>query len=46
MQFPPDIEDDDQLKVFDQRLLKVMQYTHDSSSSVGDDDLRIDKFTS
>lgn len=29
MQFPPDIQDDDQLRVYDARTLKVVTYNHD-----------------
>jgi len=29
MQFPPDIQEDDQLRLYDQRNLKIMTYNHD-----------------
>jgi hypothetical protein len=35
MQFPPEIENDDQLKVYDQRNMKVMTYSHSESQEIG-----------
>jgi len=47
LQFPPNIEEDDQLKIYDQRNIKVVPYTHQSSSSLksGDkNELQVDTF--
>jgi len=46
MQFPPGIEIDDQLRIYDQRNLKVMTYKHEESQTLGDDELRLEKFSS
>ena len=46
MQFPPGIENDDQLRVYDQRNLKVMSYTHEKSETLGGNKLRLEKFSS
>ena len=46
MQFPPDIENDDQLSVYDSRNLKIMRYTHDDSREIGKNNLRLEKFSS
>lgn len=46
MQFPPYIEEDDQLRLYDARNLKVMTFKHQESSNLGDDKsgLRVEKF--
>lgn len=44
MQFPPAIEDDDQLRVYDPRTLKVMTYNHDESMTLGSDDLALESY--
>ena len=35
MQFPPGIEDDDQLRVFDSQSIKIITYNHEKSTSIG-----------
>jgi len=46
MQFPPYIEEDDQLRMYDARNLKVMTFKHQESSTLGGEKgaLRIEKF--
>ena len=44
MQFPPNIETDDQLRVYDSRNLKLATFTHESSEKIGSSDLRVDKY--
>lgn len=44
MQFPPFIETDDQLRTYDARNIKITTYQHSESSTLGDDELRIEKF--
>jgi len=48
MQFPPGIENDEQLRIYDQRNIKVMTYKHEESQTLTGDgnDLRLEKFTS
>lgn len=45
MQFPPFIETDDQLRTYDTRNIKINTYIHEKSSTIGDDELKIEKFS-
>lgn len=45
MQFPPLMDSDSQLRVFDPRTVKIATYRHDSSQQLGDDlELSVDKY--
>ena len=46
MQFPPHIKNDDTLKVYDIRNNKIVSYTHSESSTIGGNDIPMEKFTS
>ncbi len=45
MQFPPDIQSDDMLNIYNQRIVKIESFTHSKSSSIGNEDLTIESFT-
>ena len=45
MQFPPHVDQDDMLKIYNQRIVKVNTYTHADSETIGGQDLTIDQFT-
>ena len=46
MQFPPDIKTDDQLKIYDQRNIKISSFSHSESKSIGGNDLKLEKYSS
>ena len=43
MQFPPDVQEDDSLRVYDPRLLKIASYSHEESQTLGDN-LPLEKY--